>query len=75
MKTTLETSGEDVKTTLETSGEDVKTTLETSVPVDLSSFLTEQAPTVSKIDKDTCKTTLETSEEDVKIHSRRVEKM
>ncbi len=30
MKTTLETSGEDVKTTLETSGEDVKTTLETS---------------------------------------------
>ncbi len=29
-KTTLETSGEDVKTTLETSGEDVKTTLETS---------------------------------------------
>ncbi len=30
MKTTLETSGEDVKTTLETSGEDVKTKLETS---------------------------------------------
>ena len=30
LKTTLETSGEDVKTTLETSGEDVKTTLETS---------------------------------------------
>ncbi len=30
MKTTLETSGEDVKTTLETSVEDVKTTLETS---------------------------------------------
>ena len=30
MKTTLETSGEDVKTTLETSREDVKTTLETS---------------------------------------------
>jgi hypothetical protein len=30
VKTTLETSGEDVKTTLETSGEDVKTTLETS---------------------------------------------
>ncbi len=29
-KTTLETSGEDVKTTLETSGEDVKTTLGTS---------------------------------------------
>ena len=30
LKTTLETSGEDVKTTLETSGENVKTTLETS---------------------------------------------
>ncbi len=30
MKTSLETSGEDVKTTLETGGEDVKTTLETS---------------------------------------------
>ncbi len=30
LKTTLETSGEDVKNTLETSGEDVKTTLETS---------------------------------------------
>jgi hypothetical protein len=30
VKTTLETSGEDVKTTPETSGEDVKTTLETS---------------------------------------------
>ena len=30
MKTTLQTSGEDVKTTLETSGEDVKTTLGTS---------------------------------------------
>jgi hypothetical protein len=30
VKTTLETSGEDVKTTLETSGEYVKTTLETS---------------------------------------------
>ncbi len=31
VKTTLETSGEDVKTTLETSGEDLNTTLETSV--------------------------------------------
>jgi hypothetical protein len=30
VKTTLETSGEDVKTTPETSGEDVKSTLETS---------------------------------------------
>jgi hypothetical protein len=30
VKTTLETTEEDVKTTLETSGEDVKTTLETS---------------------------------------------
>ena len=30
MKTTLGTSGKDVKTTLRTSGEDVKTTLETS---------------------------------------------
>jgi hypothetical protein len=30
VKTTPETSGEDVKTTLEASGEDVKTTLETS---------------------------------------------
>jgi hypothetical protein len=29
-KTTLETSGEDVKITLETRGEDVKTTLEAS---------------------------------------------
>jgi hypothetical protein len=30
VKTTLETSGEDVRNTLETSGEDVRTTLETS---------------------------------------------
>ncbi len=64
MKTTLETSGEDVKTTLETSGEDAKTALETSG---------EDAKTTLETRGEDAKTALETSEEDAKIHSKRVE--
>ena len=55
VKTTLETSGEDVKTTLETSGEVVKTKLEMSG---------EDVKTTSQTSGEDLKTTLETSGED-----------
>jgi hypothetical protein len=83
VKTTLETSGEDVKTTLETSGEDVKTTLETGGnkyrSKSISTFCSAHS---RKIFTQSfimtflgAKTTLETSGEDAKLHSKRVEKM
>ena len=63
MKTTLETSGEDVKTTLKTSGEDVKTTLETSgenVKITLETS-GEHSETTLETSGEDSETTLETS--------------
>jgi hypothetical protein len=70
-KSTLRTSGEDVKTTLKTSGEDEKNTLKTSEEdgddSDYESDVEEKSST-----RGTGKTTLVSSGEDVKLHSFRV---
>ncbi len=63
-KTTLETSGEDVKITLETSGDDVKTTPQMSGEDVKTTPEMSGCENYTRNDWRRCKTTLETSVED-----------